>query len=463
MAIAYVRENYVLGGTNATPFTATLTTAPTVGNFIVVFTINTTPNVMTAITDNTGANTWTILNTQSGGVGVSIAGAPVTSSPSTITATYTNNTSNQRAFAVEEFSGVASVSFADAAAEGSATGTNAGAAVTGGAGTAVANEAAVLVVGFNAAGNTLAGATSPSTWSNFTSGGNGTTGIASSSSVMYLQYLLAIASGTTVSPSVGLGLGAHAFGMATVLLKPSTGGGPQTVNPSALVSAGSFGSVKANMRFSVGSLASPGAFGTPTMHAVITKAMTGLGSAVILGGPSVTPGVVTKAMTGLGSAALFGAPTMLPGGVTKSMVALASGGSFGGPTVHGVISVSLSGLGSAVLLGAPTAVPGAISKGMTGLASATLLGGPTLLPGPASRSMTGLASAVSFGSPTENQRFSVPSLASAGAFGSITPVPGPTTVFIGGLASAGAFGNENVSGGTPPTFGPSTQGRHFHR
>lgn len=91
--------------------------------------------------------------------------------------------------------------------------------------------------------------------------------------------------------------------------------GPQTVSPTGIGSAQSFGS--------------------PTLlPGNVNVTITGLGSAQAFGAPSVSSsGPQTVLVSGIASASNFGIPTMVPGSVTVSIVGIGSAQSFGAANV----------------------------------------------------------------------------------------------------------------------------------
>ncbi|MGH9462441.1 MAG: hypothetical protein ACRD1X_14585 [Vicinamibacteria bacterium] len=227
----------------------------------------------------------------------------------------------------------------------------------------------------------------------------------------------------TVSGAGNIGT-AEVFGTAE--LTQAAGG--QTVSPSAIGSAETFGTPQVNLTVFPEAIASDEAFGNTTLGLTISGAGA-IASAETFGSPSLN---FTVSPSSINSEEAFGDPSI---GLTISPSAIASTETFGSPSVH--LTVYPAAIASAEAFGTPTLASGNISDA-GGIPSAEAFGTPRIN---LEIRPTGIASSESFGNPSVRFMLRPTAIASGEVLGTPTvSIGADKTVSPVGIPSSGAFG-----------------------
>lgn len=281
---------------------------------------------------------------------------------------------------------------------------------------------------------------------------------------------------TTSDGSIVQSLSATATGGATATVEILAVPSAATVLPTAVASAGAFGTATVG-RGAVGAsptgVASGQAFGAATVNrGAVSLALSGVVSAQSFGAASVGRGAVTASPTGISSAGAFGSTTVTSVAAV-SPTGIPSGQVFGGATVEkaGTQLVEPSGIASSGACGTPTVGRGAVNLAASGIASAAvfgtakvdlhvlpgaidsgeLFGDPDVGVGAVTVSPVSVAPGQIFGDTTVIRGFKlsptgIPGILGILAFGTPTVVNATVlTVALTAISSGEAFGGPSVS------------------
>jgi hypothetical protein len=278
----------------------TLGVAVSAGDFVIVGAGGSANGVITGVTDSKG-NTYAVDKTDATLRGNGIASSKIGTAlavSDTITVTFTTSASSRRHAWAASVSGLDTTTWLDKinAASGTTGAWNGGAS-----GTLTQADEIVFANGFHATTGTSTPATNYTELYDFGDAG----------STLSSVYRI-VAATTSETPGGTWSASGSQWDAVTATYKGAAAGGgsPQSVAPSSLSSASSFGTVTAvpgGISTSPASLASASSFGTTTaLPGGVNVPVNGLASAASFGSPGEATGPVSVPVTGLGSAGAFG-------------------------------------------------------------------------------------------------------------------------------------------------------------
>jgi len=217
--------------------------------------------------------------------------------------------------------------------------------------------------------------------------------------------------------------------VAGITLELAEGLPSQTISPTGIASAETFGSPKLTQYVGPNGIASAAAFGTPVLGLHIAAA--GIASGEAFGTPRV---VKLVDPTGIASAEAFGTPTLA---LELHAAGIPSAEAFGTPRM--IEFVAPVGIPSAEAFGTPRLTLELVASGIP---SAEAFGIPSLTQ---RLTAAGIASAEAFGVPTLRQTIYPHGIPSAEAFGEPGVDDGSGVIRPRGIASVEAFGTPRLA------------------